>query len=175
MATLGLRKTLPAKGCRVLTGPHRCADANLVVVPDLSILHDVGALAADVDLAVSFLYVVTRGIDVVTESQLASASFCPGRLSPSQCVRRAPALAHRVTFSIGEGLDVERPDVRAALRRIARAPGSRIGVAGSGVPASGGASLTTLRDSVEWALSARVVLNELGPKVLSADGARLLA
>ena len=47
--------------------------------PDLAILHDSRALAADVDLAVSFLYVVAFGIDVVKETQLAAASYFPGR------------------------------------------------------------------------------------------------
>ena len=76
----GVERCLRGKGCRFLTGPHRCAEANLVVaVPDLAILHDSRALAADVDLAVSFLYVVAFGIDVVKETQLAAASYFPGR------------------------------------------------------------------------------------------------
>ena len=68
---------------------------------------------------------------------------------------------------------MEFPSVRAALRRIARAPGSKIVVDAVGALASGGVSLVTLRDVVNWAASARRVLNELGPKVLSADGSRL--
>ena len=76
----GVERCLRGKGCcRVLTGPHRCYEANLVVVPNLAILHDSRALAADVDLAVSFLYVVAFGIDVVKETQLAAASYFPGR------------------------------------------------------------------------------------------------
>ena len=77
----GVEGCLRGKGCRVVvTGPNRCAEANLVVaVPDLAILHDSRALAADVDLAVSFLYVVAFGIDVVKETQLAAASYFPGR------------------------------------------------------------------------------------------------
>ena len=63
--------------------------------------------------------------------------------------------------------------MRAALRRIARAPGSKIVVDAVGAPASGGVSVVTLRGVVNWAASARRVLNELGPKVLSADGSRL--
>ena len=68
---------------------------------------------------------------------------------------------------------MEFPSVRAALRRIARAPTSKIAVAAVGAPASEGVSLATLRDVVNWALSARRVLNELGPKVLSVGGSRL--
>ena len=76
---------------RVETGPHRCAAADLVVVEDLAILHDVASLAADVDVAVSFLYVVALGLDVVTRSQLAAASYVPGRLLPSQYLRHCRA------------------------------------------------------------------------------------
>ena len=106
-----------------MTGRHRCADANLVVVPDLSILHDAGALAADVDAAVSSLYVVALGVDVVAETQLAAASYVPGRLSATQYLRHARACERKgATLSLAESLDVECPVVRAALRRIARAP-----------------------------------------------------
>ena len=55
----------------------------------------------------------------------------------------------------------------------APAPGTKIVVDAVGARASGGVSLVTLRDVVNWAVSARRVLNELGPKALSADGSRL--
>ena len=158
---------------RVETGTHRCAEADLVVVEDLAILHDVASLAADVDMAVSFLYIVAFGLDVVTRSQLAAASYVPGRLLPSQYLRHVRVCETKATFRVEERLDVEFPSVRAALRRIARAPTCKIAVAAVGAPASGGVSLATLRDVVNWALSARRVLNELGPKVLSVDGSRL--
>ena len=76
-------------GCRVVRGRHRCAEADLVVVRDLSILHDVGALAADEDIAVSFLYVVALGLDVVTATQLPAAS------------------RKKAAFRVGERLNVE--------------------------------------------------------------------
>ena len=158
---------------RVETGTHRCAEADLVVVEDLAILHDVASLAADVDMAVSFLYIVAFGLDVVTRSQLAAASYVPSRLLPSQYLRHVRVCETKSTFRVEERLDVEFPSVRAALRRIARAPTSKIAVAAVGAPASGGVSLVTLRDVVNWAASARRVLNELGPKVLSPDGSRL--
>ena len=63
----------------------------MVVVRDLAILHDGASLAADVDVAVSFLYVVAFGLDVVTRSQLAAASYVRGRLLPSQYLRHARA------------------------------------------------------------------------------------
>ena len=156
-----------------MKGPHRCNDANLVVVSDLAILHDVASLAADVDVAVSFLYVVALGLDVVTRAQLAAASYVRSRLLPSQYLRHARACEKRATLRVEERLDVEFPSVRAALRRIARAPGSKIVVDAPGAPASDSVSLVTLRDVVNWAVSARRVLNELGPKVLRADGARM--
>ena len=128
--------SLRVTGCRVVTGRHRCAEAALVVVRDLSILHDVGALAADT--AVSFLYVVALGLDVVTATQLPAAS------------------RKKAAFRVGERLNVECPAVRTAFRRIARRPGSRISVVASGAPASGGVSLLTLQDAVHWAASARM-------------------
>ena len=126
--------SLRVTGCRVVRGRHRCAEAALVVVRDLSILHDVGALAADT--AVSFLYVVALGLDVVTATQLPAAS------------------RKKAAFRVGERLNVECPAV--AFRRIARRPGSRISVVASGAPASGGVSLLTLQDAVHWAASARM-------------------
>ena len=166
------------QGCRLLTGRHRCAEANLVVVPDLPFLHDVGALAADVGVAVSFLYVVTLGIAVVTESQLKAADYWPGRLSPTQYLRHARVVdtTSATTVGVAEGLDRVEPAVRTALQHIARAsPKSKIRVQAPGAPASGGMSWRTLRDAVTWAISVRRVVNEVGPKVLSHDGARLQA
>ena len=153
-----------------MTGRHRCAEANLVVVRDLSVLHDVAALASCVDTAVSFLYVVALGVDVVTEAQLAAARYVPPRLSPTQYLRHAPACEKSATLLVGAKLDVESPAVRTALRHVASAPGSKIEVGAAGAPASGGVVWTSLRDAVEWAVSARGVRNELGPRVLGADG-----
>ena len=147
-------------GSREVTGPHRCAEANLVVVRDLAILHDGASLAADVDVAVSFLYVVALGLDVVTRAQLVAASYVPGRLLPSQYLRHARACEQRATLRVEERLDVEFPSVRAALRRIARALGSKIVVDAVGAPASGGVSLVTLRDVVNLAVSAPRVHRE---------------
>ena len=136
-----------------------------------------GALAADVDVAVSFLYVVTLGVDVVTETQLAAASYVPGRLSATQYLRHARACERTfATLSLAESLDRPHPRVRVALKRIARTPGSKIRVTDVGrrVPAAGGVSLKTLVDAMDWAVSVRRVANERGPKVLSAaDGAPL--
>ncbi len=152
-----------------------------MVVRDLSILHDAASIAADVDTTVSFLYVVALGVDVVAEAQLAAASGAPCRLAPSQYLRHVRACEGKATLRVAEQLDVEFPRVRSALRRIARAPGSQIVVrsvvapapGGVGAPAPGGVTLRTLRDAVDWAVAARRVENELGPKVLSVEGYRL--
>ena len=159
-----------------MTGRHRCADANLVVVPDLPFLHDdVGALAADVDVAVSFLYVVTLGVAVVTESQLAAVGYFPGRLSATRYLRHARACetTSATTVRVAERLHLVEPAVKAALLRIARASRSNIRVETPGAPATGGMSWETLRHAVDWAISVRRVVNEVGPNVLAADGARL--
>ena len=79
----------------------------------------------------------------------------------------------KTMFRVEERLGVEFPSVRSAPRRIAKAPGSKIKVGDVGAPASGGMSLFTLRDVVNWAVSELRLLNELGPKVLCADGSRL--
>ena len=169
LAASGAEETLRVKGCAVVTGRHRCAEANLVVVRDLSVLHDVAALAASVDTAVSFLYVVALGVDVVTEALLAAASYVPPRVSPTQYLRHARACENKATLVLGSQLGVESLAVPRALRNIASAEGSEI----KEVAADGDVAWTSLRDVVQWAVSARRVLNELGPKVLAADGSRL--
>ena len=66
--------------CRVQTGLHRCASVELVVVPDLSLLHDERALASDVDLAISLLYIVSIGVLTTTTARLTAAQGVPRRL-----------------------------------------------------------------------------------------------
>ena len=173
LAAFGARGALRLRGSREMKGTHRCSAVSLVVVRDLAVLHDAATLAADVDVAVSFLYVVALGLDVVASAQLASVSYAPCRLLPSQCVRHARACETKAKVFVGERLNDEFPSVRRALRRIADAPRSRLVVGAAGVPASGGVSFGKLLDVVNWALSVRQIVNEVGPKVLSVDGARL--
>ena len=87
--------------------------------------HDVVVLAADVDLAVSFLYIASLGVEITTKTQLAAAKGDPRRLSPLQCVRHIPALTQKTIFCVGPRVSIEQEDVRRALERIARAPGSK--------------------------------------------------
>jgi hypothetical protein len=160
----------PANNCRILTGPHRCADAELVVVPDLALLHDVDALAANVDLVVSFLYVVSLGLDITTKTQLAAVQGVPRRLSPHHCVRHVPAHGEEVAFCVGARLRLEQEDVHRALRRIARVPESNFTVSTASTAASGEIFFGDIRDVVAWACSARRARNEIGPKAFVADG-----
>ena len=95
-----------------VTGTHRCAEVQLVVVPDLSMLHDVDMLAADVDLAVSFLYIVALGLEITTKTQMAAVQGDPRRLKPQQCVRHTPALTQNTTFCVGARVKIEQEDVR---------------------------------------------------------------
>ena len=87
--------------CRFFTGVHRCEKADLAIVPDLSMLHDVDALAADVDLVVSFLYIVSLGMDVATTTQLAIVGGVPSRLSSDQRVLHVAAVNNEYTFFRG--------------------------------------------------------------------------
>ena len=126
-----------AKECTFLTGLHRCAEADLVVVSDLSILHDVDALAVTVDLVVSLLYIVSFGLKTTTKTQLAAVQGSPRRLSPQHCVRHVPAHIQKVTFCVGPRLSVEQEGVRQALERIARAPASNFILSKKSEPAAG--------------------------------------
>ncbi|CAK0804948.1 unnamed protein product, partial [Prorocentrum cordatum] len=172
-AASGAIGDLRLRGSREAKGARRCAGVSLVVVRGLAALHDAAALAADADVAVSFLCVVALGLDVVASAQLSAVSYAPGRLLPSLCIRHARACEGKAELFVEERLGVERPSARGALRRIERAPAGEIVVGAAGAPASGGASSGRLLGAVNWALSVRKTWNEVGPEVLSVDGARL--
>ena len=163
--------------CVILEGRHRCAEAELVVVPNLKFLHDEDALAGDVDLAVSFLYVVALGLDITTQANVAAdpIQHTHRRLTPEHCVRHIPAITRRtskVTFCFGPAID---RDVKKALRRLTRREGSCFAISEEAEPKAGEVFVATVRDVVTWACSARRVANERGPKVVDADGGRLPA
>ena len=164
----------PLRHCRTLEGRHRCAEAELVVVPDLTLLHDEDALAGDVDLAVSFLYVVALGLDITTQANLAadSVQHTPGSLTPEHCVRHIPAIKSKVAFCLGPAIDHE---VKRALKGLARKEGSRFSISKKPEPDAGEVFVGTVRDVVAWACSARRVAIERGPKAVLADGRRLPA
>ena len=178
VAIVGLSEleTCPAKKCKLVKGLHRCEDADLVVVPDLSILHDVDMLASNVDLAISFLYIVALGLTTTTKSLLHEVKGVPKRLTPQHCVRHVPAAeAQKLTFFIGPRLSVEQLEVEKALRRIARKPQSKFLLSNREKPAAGDVFVDDLRDVVAWACSFRKAENERGPKAFVMDGAAMPA
>ena len=164
------------KQCGLLDGLHRCLDADLVVIPDLAILHDVDALAADVDLAVSFLYIVLRGVDVATQTQLAAVQGFARHLEPKHCVRHVAAPAETVTLCVGQRLKIEQEEVHRALERIAREPASKltVSVSKTSTSASGDIFFGDVRDVIAWACSVRRVENERGPKAIAPDGVAIV-
>ena len=91
-----IAQTLSAE---VVAGRHRCAEADLVIVRDLALLHDVSALAADEDLAVSFFYIVSFGVAVITAAQFDVAQCNPRRIAPEQIAHHIPALQKRLAFT----------------------------------------------------------------------------
>ena len=89
----------PAWACRIVDGPHRCAEVELAVVPDLAMLHDQDLLSSDIDLAASFLYIVSLGVLTTTTAQLAAVHGIPRQLKPQGCVHHVPAAStENVTF-----------------------------------------------------------------------------
>ena len=176
VAMVGVKEDVcVARECRIRVGTHRCAEADLVVVPDLALLHDVDALAANVDLAVSFLYIVLLGAVVAAKAWLSSVQGVPRRLASQHCVHHARAGTQTLTFFVGERLRLEQADVHTALRRIARMPGSKITLSTKPRPDSGDIVFHDLRDVVAWSCAARRVVNERGPKVRTTSGVQMPA
>ena len=162
---------VPSQRCKIITGPHRCAEAHLAVVSDLSMLHDLDVLAADEDLAVSFLYIVSLGLEITTKTLLAAAQGNPTRLSRLQCVRHIPALTQKMTCCFRQRMTIEHERVRNALKRIARAPESKFRVSKAFTPASGDEIVFgDMREVVAWACSVRRVQSEQGPNAFVANG-----
>ena len=129
------------------------------------------------DLAVSFLYVVALGLDITTQANVAAdpIQHTPRHLTPEHCVRHIPAITRqksKVTFCLGPAID---RDVKRALQRLTRREGSCFEISEEAVPEAGEVFVATVRDVVAWACSARRVANERWPKVVDADGGRLLA
>ena len=157
----GLRTTI--------TGRHRCAEADLVIVPDLSILHDAGALAESPDLAVCFLYIVSLGLTITTQKHWDAARGVAPNLQPLACVRHVAAKTIATRFRVGKRLKTEQPDVHKALRRIKRSHISKFNVK-EGPAAPGAVYFNDMQGVVAWACSVRRTLNELGPKTYGVDG-----
>ena len=154
----------------VVSGRHCCAEADLVIVPDISIFHDVPALTANEDLAISLLYIVLLGLEVATTTQLSASHGKPRSIPTASCQRHVPAMLQKMVFCLGARLVIEHPDVHRALRRVASAPKSKVtwsqsASGGDGAPASGNnVVFNTLAEVVLWADSVRRVENNLGAK-----------
>ena len=167
-------KACPAKACRIVDGPHRCAEVELAVVPDLAMLHDQDLLSSDIDLAVSFLYIVSLGVLTTTTAQLLAVHGIPRHLKPQCCVHHVPAARQKnVTFCVTAYLREAHADMYKALKHIALAPESKISLKKNSTSASGDICLNSLRDVVAWACSARRVQNVRGPKAFVPDGAAM--
>ena len=158
----------------MVTGLHRCAEADVVIARNLSILHDVIALAADVDLAVSVFYVVAFGAAVVTATHFVAAHCSPWRVPPQHIAYHVPALKTKFAFALGDRLATEHPDVRRALKRVTSTPGSnmKLRTPQDSARASGGCHFQTLSDVVAWASSVRAVKQVRGQKAFAVDGMR---
>ena len=94
--------------CTTLTGTHRCAEADLVVVPDLSTLHDVDVLAGSLDLTICLLYIVALDLDITIQRHLDAAGGVPSDVQPLACVRHVPAKETQLTFRVGAALAIEQ-------------------------------------------------------------------
>ena len=168
-------KACPAKPpSKIILGPHRCADVELAVVPDLTMLHDQVLLSSDIDLAASFLYIVSLGVLTTTTAQLAAVQGIPSKLNPLSCVHHVPAASSaNVTFIVTRYLHETHVDIYKALKRIASKPESTISVEKESTSAPGEIVLNSLQDVVKWASSARMVRNVRGPKAFVPDGAAM--
>ena len=168
-------KTCPAKPpSKIIHGPHRCAEVELAVVPDLTMLHDQDLLSSDIDLAASFLYIVSLGVLTTTTAQLLAVHGIPRHLKPQCCVHHVPAARQKnVTFCVTAYLREAHADMYKALKHIALAPESKISLKKDSTSASGDICLNSLRDVVAWACSARRVQNVRGPKAFVPDGAAM--
>ena len=156
--------------CRIFIGVHRCEKVDLAVVPDLSILHNVDALAADVELAVSFLYIVSLGVDVATTAQFASVNGVPRLLQPLARVHHLAEIHTNYTFFVGAQLSIEHQDLPKALRFLARVHDSKYVVSKKLSADTDNIVFNSLHDVVAWACSVRKVQNLIGPKAFVVDG-----
>ena len=117
------------------------------------------------------MYIVSLGLSITTQKHWDAARGRPENLGPLACVRHV-ALARKecITFQVGSGLRIEKPDVHRALRSIMRSPESKFTLSPEGAAAPGAVCFDDLHGVVAWACSVRRTLNELGPKTYGMDG-----
>ena len=140
------------------------------MVPDSSILHDVGVLAGSQDQAICLLCIVALGLDITTQRHLDAAGGVPRDVQPLACVQQVSAKETKLTFRVWEALANEQPHVRRALRRIVRPPRSKFTVSKECAAVPDAVCFSDLRAVVTWACSVRRTRTELGPKTCSVDG-----
>ena len=169
---LGLAFPCPRADSVAHTGPHRCQVAQVVVVSDLAVLHDEAKIAASDDLVQAFVYLVLRGIDVVTINQWRQASGQRGGLQRMQRLHHAEVrlqpLASSVSFA--ERLQIESPDVCRAFKRTARMAGSKFEVVRDAD--SSKVHFQTLSEVTTWLGSQRRLRNITGSKAIAVRGER---
>ena len=144
-----------------------------MVVSDLAVLHDQARIAASVDLTVAFVYLVLRGLDVVTAQQWRSALEEGSHWRLSRLHHMQVRLLSKASLSFSEELRVECPEVRQAFKRVARMPGSQLQVTESASNSS--VHFQTLSDVVRWLGSERQLRNTLGSKAIAVSGERMPA
>ena len=182
----------------VQEGRHRCATADIVILPDYAVLHNMKTLEEDLDTAVCFLYIVARGLPVTTLSRLRAAGGRVKNIPMRHRTYHVAAMQRKIIFHVGAELQEQHRDAYRALRRLAGMPkssfqlveregvaapasGGCAGASASGgcavAPASGGSvvCLNTMREVIVWACEARRVENLAGPKVVAVDGLPLAA
>ena len=121
-------------------------------------------------LVVSFLYIVSLGVDVATTTQLATVGGVPSRPSSLQRVLHVAAVKNKYTFFVGAQLRREGPELYRALCYIADSPRSKYSVSKKSAADEDDIVINSLRDVVVWASSARRVEQFQGPKAFDADG-----
>ena len=166
---------LPVVGVRVLDGMQRCHHADLVIVPDIRVLHDQTKMCENVGLAISALYILALGKDVTTAEAWKQAQGNPNKLAMSSVVPHVSASENKVTVNRSEAFAKRCPSVVNALRNIAAAPNSKWSQPLARLTKSKTEGFDTLADLMAWAVPLRRVARHGGPKVRAIDGTRLPA
>ena len=149
------------------------------MVSDLAVLHDEAKIAASEDLVQAFVYLVLRGLDVVTLNQwrqaLGRGALAQGALREMKRLHHAEVrlqpLARSVSFA--ERLRVESPDVCRAFKRTARMAGSKFEVVSDAD--SSVIHFQTLSEVTTWLCSQRRLRNIMGSKAIAVSGERMPA
>ena len=163
-------------GSAAETGAHRFEKADILVVSSLAVLHENDKIVAKPDLAVSFVYLVLRGIDVVTEQQWHNALEDRSSLWRMSRLHHAEVrLSCKSSVSFSEKIKVECRDVRRAFKRsIEAVQGSQLEVVDDIRDSESHTHFQTLSEVVQWLSSRRRLKNISGCKaILAASGERM--